>query len=48
MDYKVEREISFYMSEALKTKLGFCKTGPYGKRLYEGKDLLDINAGGNG
>jgi hypothetical protein len=45
MDLKVDRGISFYMSEALKTKLGFCKTGPYGKGFYEGKDLLDINAG---
>jgi hypothetical protein len=45
MDLKVDRGISFYMSEALKTKLGFCKTGPYGKGFYEGKDFLDVNAG---
>jgi hypothetical protein len=44
MDIRADRGLDYYVSTAFKTKLGSCKTGPYGKGFYEGKDLLDINA----
>jgi hypothetical protein len=45
LEVKCSRGVAFYVSEALKTKLGLCKTGPYTNGKYNGTGSLDIHAG---
>lgn len=45
MELKCERAFTLYISDALKTKLGFCKSGPFTKGSFGGIESLDIHAG---
>jgi hypothetical protein len=45
MELKCDRAFMLYFSDALKTKLGFCKSGPFTRGAYGGIESLDIHAG---
>ena len=45
MKLKLSRGFALYFSEALKTKLGLCRVGPYTNGSFNGADSLDVHAG---
>lgn len=45
MAIQCEAGITLYMSDALKTKLGFCKDGPYGRGWLWASETFDVRAG---
>ena len=45
MELKLSRGLALYFSEALRSILGLCITGPYTNGNFKGADSLDIHAG---
>ena len=45
MEMQSDADIALYMSDALKTKLGFCKNGPYKRGWIWGSETFDLHAG---
>jgi hypothetical protein len=45
MGIQCETGISLFMSDALKTKLGFCKNGPYSRGWLWANETFDLHAG---
>ncbi len=45
MELELNDNVALHMSDSLRSKLGFCKSGPYRKGNYESTDAFDLNAG---
>lgn len=45
MEIQCDRNVSLYMSDALRSKLGFCKAGPYNRGWLWATDSFDLFAG---